>query len=580
MLKETIKIIYILLLLSLFQELTAQGEPIVFSVTGDVPYGASEVPDFQQQIADHNLYSPSEFFAHLGDIKKQSDPCDESVYSDVASYLMELAVPVFIVPGDNETTDCEDETQAWNFWVQYFLNFELNFCGAPVAENQIVQPENFAFVKKGVLFIGINLVSGISSSIMTNDADWVEQQLEQKVSQVRGAVIFSQSGPSSSRATFFDIFDPAAQTFAKPVLFIHGDGHEWMMDNPFSASNVLRVQVDDGGSEAPVQITVTMDPQDMFSFLRDPFSGNPQLHNVMPCVQAGSDQQISLASAANLQGKVSDDGVPTSPGNLSTTWTKVNGPGTVTFDNPNNEITTASFSLPGMYLLRLIADDGDLQNDDELFINVTEDTSLPVELTIFTAKTFNDEIIVNWETESELNNIGFELYRSLQKDADYSLISNYKANPDLAGQGNSGTRHEYSYTDRSVEPETTYWYKLADLDYIGVKTFHGPISVTAPRVIPTDFELRPNYPNPFNTTTTVRFNIPHTGSGVVDTKIIIYNVLGRVTKTLFQDKLSVGSYEVKWDGTTNFGNYASSGIYILEFKANEFSQTGKLVLIK
>jgi hypothetical protein len=377
---KAIQFISISLLSGMLQGLMAQGEPIIFSATGDVPYSLSEVPVFQQQIADHNLYSPAEFFVHLGDIKNGSSPCNESAYSSVAGYLMELAVPVFIVPGDNETTDCTDEVQAWNFWVQYFMDFELNFCGAPLAEKQTARPENFAFIRKGVLFIGINLPSDVSVPIQTDDADWVEQQLEEKVSQVRGAVIFSQVGPGGGESTFFNRFVPAAQTFAKPVLFLHGSGHSWIMDHPFSASNVLRVQVNDGGSEAPVQITVTMDTQNMFAFLRNPFSNNPPLYNMRPCVQAGSDQQITLAMTANLQGSVSDDGVPLLPATLSSTWSKTSGPGTVTFADPNNLVTSASFSFPGIYLIRLTADDGELQNFDELLVEVTD---VLVEIKIF-----------------------------------------------------------------------------------------------------------------------------------------------------------------------------------------------------
>src|SRR5262245_61224918 len=47
--------------------------PIVFSATGDVPYGDAEVPIFQDQVNHHNVYSPSDFFVHLGDIKSGSE---------------------------------------------------------------------------------------------------------------------------------------------------------------------------------------------------------------------------------------------------------------------------------------------------------------------------------------------------------------------------------------------------------------------------------------------------------------------------------------------------------------------------
>jgi hypothetical protein len=208
------------------------------------------------------------------------------------------------------------------------------------------------------------------------------------------------------------------------------------------------------------------------------------------------------------------------------------------------------------------------------------DVSLPVTLALFETVVEKSKVKVQWTTESEINNLGFEVYRALEKEADYVLLSGYETNPDLTGQGNSSVRHEYSYTDKSAEPETTYWYKLADLDYMGVKTFHDPVSVTTPEAIPTDFKLHHNYPNPFNPTTTVRFDIPITNAEFVDTKLIIYNTLGQVTKTLYQEKLSAGSYEVQWDGTTDSGNNAPSGVYFLLFRANDFSQTEKLLLVK
>ncbi len=52
----------------------AQGTPLTFSVTGDVPYSEGDWEDFRGYIDDHNLYSPSEFLIHIGDIKNESDP--------------------------------------------------------------------------------------------------------------------------------------------------------------------------------------------------------------------------------------------------------------------------------------------------------------------------------------------------------------------------------------------------------------------------------------------------------------------------------------------------------------------------
>src|SRR6185295_6354594 len=71
--------------------------------------------------------------------------------------------------------------------------------------------------------------------------------------------------------------------------------------------------------------------------------------NLPPTVNAGPDQTITLPAVANLSGTASDDGLPNPPATLTTTWSKVTGPGTVTFGNVSALSTTASFSAAGSY---------------------------------------------------------------------------------------------------------------------------------------------------------------------------------------------------------------------------------------
>lgn len=92
--------------------------------------------------------------------------------------------------------------------------------------------------------------------------------------------------------------------------------------------------------------------------------------NQAPTVDAGSDQTISLGSAATLAGNVSDDSKPT-PVNLTTTWLKLSGAGTVTFSNSNIINPTATFSEAGIYTLKLTANDGQLSTSDLVTITVT-----------------------------------------------------------------------------------------------------------------------------------------------------------------------------------------------------------------
>jgi uncharacterized protein YjiK len=92
--------------------------------------------------------------------------------------------------------------------------------------------------------------------------------------------------------------------------------------------------------------------------------------NAPPTVNAGSDQTITLPNRATLDGTVSDDGLPNPPGTLTTAWSKVSGPGTVTFDNASAVDTTANFSAAGVYTLRLTASDGALSASDDVIITV------------------------------------------------------------------------------------------------------------------------------------------------------------------------------------------------------------------
>ncbi|MGH3386316.1 MAG: PKD domain-containing protein, partial [Nocardioidaceae bacterium] len=83
--------------------------------------------------------------------------------------------------------------------------------------------------------------------------------------------------------------------------------------------------------------------------------------NRVPVADAGADQEVQLPGSAALAGTVADDGLPTPPGTVTSTWSKVSGPGTVTFVDPASPTTSADFNAPGEYVLRLTADDGALQ---------------------------------------------------------------------------------------------------------------------------------------------------------------------------------------------------------------------------
>jgi hypothetical protein len=228
---------------------------------------------------------------------------------------------------------------------------------------------------------------------------------------------------------------------------------------------------------------------------------------------------------------------------------------------------------------------------DDSWLNEGTDYSLPIQLTSFTARAGDRIVTLRWVTQSEKDNVGFEIMRSNQEDGNYDLLSSYVNNEALKGQLNSSKQTVYKFVDKLVGNDITYWYKLVDVDLNGVKTFHGPLSATphavgneivntTPGNLPKEFALQQNYPNPFNPNTTLSFDIPQLSSGNVDATLYIYNALGQQVKVLYQGKIAAGTYTVEWNGTSESGLPLPSGIYYAILKADYFVKTIKMMYLK
>jgi hypothetical protein len=120
-----------------------------------------------------------------------------------------------------------------------------------------------------------------------------------------------------------------------------------------TGSYVLRLTGNDGTLSASDDVTVTVTT------------------NKAPVVNAGPDQTVALSVPTSLAGTATDDGLPNPPGKVTATWSKVSGPGTVTFANKNALSTTATFSVVGAYVLRLTGNDGSLSGTDDVAITVS-----------------------------------------------------------------------------------------------------------------------------------------------------------------------------------------------------------------
>lgn len=97
-----------------------------------------------------------------------------------------------------------------------------------------------------------------------------------------------------------------------------------------------------------------------------------------------------------------------------------------------------------------------------------------------------------------------------------------------------------------------------------------------PGIVPDGFRLHDNYPNPFNPSTTIRFDVRQQ-SGVT---IAVFNMLGQRIATLVDEQMAPGTYTVRWDGTTDAGAKVASGLYIYRMEAGSFVSAHKMILTK
>ena len=93
---------------------------------------------------------------------------------------------------------------------------------------------------------------------------------------------------------------------------------------------------------------------------------------------------------------------------------------------------------------------------------------------------------------------------------------------------------------------------------------------------PQGFVLEQNFPNPFNPSTTLRYELPE--DGLVN--VTIYDMMGRQVSTLVSSQQAAGYKSIQWNATNDFGKPVSAGVYLYQIQAGEFVQTKKMVLLK
>ncbi len=121
------------------------------------------------------------------------------------------------------------------------------------------------------------------------------------------------------------------------------------------------------------------------------------------------------------------------------------------------------------------------------------DFSLPVELSSFQAKIQSNQVVLSWTTQAELNNLGFNIYKSISGQSEFQLNAII-----INGAGTSTSSHSYEYIDANVKAGESYTYSLESVDINGQKYKHQSISITVDdNTTPDKHELLQNFPQSF-----------------------------------------------------------------------------------
>jgi len=321
-----------------------------------------------------------------------------------------------------------------------------------------------------------------------------------------------------------------------------------------------------------------------------------------------SDKSLTVEKGGNLK----IDG-----GLINLTVGEIQNEGTLNFANNNGCITLSTGKFQNKSEGNVVAtggatgavnlDSGEIQNDgtwdtsnvkwctgsgsSDLEASTEDCTStaticqnapLPVELVYFGATVTTFGVRLNWSTESEIENLGFVLERRVG-NAEFTEIVSYKTDAALLGQGSVEYATDYEYLDKYVEAGQTYEYRLADVDYNETVTYHATRSVTVTTTPKSgkveQFTVLDAYPNPFNPSTIIKYALPPLDANYLTT-VQIYDLAGKLVKTLLNEQQQTGWHSITWNGTDQVGRSVPAGVYLSKVSFGSEVKTIKVMLLK
>jgi hypothetical protein len=259
--------------------------PYDIAVFGDVPYSESLEANYDRMIANINSRDMA-FSTHVGDYKDADSPCTEGVLAENVRRFDALQDPLVYTPGDNEWLDCSDKA----FWLRRIREVVFRNTGTQsrgrtpmgvTSQASAGYPENARWTRPGVTFATLHVVGngdnqGSSEGKARRAAaiTWLRAAFKAaRDAKHSGVVLLSQDSPfnadGSVSGSFSDLMQAArAETtnFFGDVLWIQGDGHKFINDQPMRLSsgrlvtNFRRVQVE--GDSRVSYVRLHVDPED------------------------------------------------------------------------------------------------------------------------------------------------------------------------------------------------------------------------------------------------------------------------------------------------------------------------------
>ncbi|KAL3816620.1 hypothetical protein ACHAXA_004802 [Cyclostephanos tholiformis] len=248
---------------------TPEETVTIFYAMADCPY-SSEEREYLMPAHIDGIGEDAEFLVHLGDLQyAQEDYCEEWAYQAASGILMKCRVPTFVLPGDNDINDCEDIEHGKEMWAKYFGRIDEYWDHDFDVTRWGDLDESFSFLRKGVLYLGLNIPGGTPYS--SDDAkERFDDHLERIDSILDGLsndeykviVLLGHVDPSYGDAgdshEFFEEFAQIVKKIGKPTVHIHGDYHEYYETNGggYDIDNYLRISLDGESIAPPIRVEI------------------------------------------------------------------------------------------------------------------------------------------------------------------------------------------------------------------------------------------------------------------------------------------------------------------------------------